>query len=140
MSMSPIIAVHATAAILAIATGPVALWARKGREQRPRLHRAFGYAWVTLMLIVAFSAIFIPVGVGPSFSGFGVIHLLVPAVLFGLFNAFRYLFNGNIAGHRKSMQSLYIGACLVAGGFTLLPGRYLGNLVFHQWLALVQAN
>ena len=137
MSMSPIIAVHATAAILAIATGPVALWARKGREQRPRLHRAFGYAWVTLMLIVAFSAIFIPVGVGPSFSGFGVIHLLVPAMLFGLFNAFRYLFNGNIAGHRKSMQSLYIGACLVAGGFTLLPGRYLGNLVFHQWLALV---
>ena len=137
MSMSPIIAVHATAAILAIATGPVALWARKGREQRPRLHRAFGYAWVTLMLIVAFSAIFIPAGVGPSLGGFGVIHLLVPAVLFGLFNAFRYLFNGNIAGHRKSMQGLYIGACLVAGGFTLLPGRYLGNLVFHQWLALV---
>ena len=137
MPLTPIIAVHATAAILAIATGPVALWARKGREQRPRLHRAFGYAWVTLMLIMVTSAIFIKAAVGPSWNGLGVIHLLIPAVMFGLFNAFRYLFKGNIAGHRKSMQGLYIGACIGAGAFTLLPGRYLGNLVFHQWLGLV---
>ena len=57
MPLTPIIAVHATAAILAIATGPIAHWARKGREQRPRPHRAFGYAWVTLMLIMVLSAI-----------------------------------------------------------------------------------
>ena len=137
MQLSPLIAVHATAAILAIATGPVALWARKGRLQRPKLHRAFGYAWVTLMLITAISAIFIKAGAGPSWNGFGIIHLLIPAVLFALFGAFRFLFKGNINGHRKSMQNLYIGACLVAGAFTLLPGRTLGNLVFHQWLGLV---
>ena len=135
--LSPIIAVHATAAILAIATGPVALWARKGRQQHPRVHRAFGYAWVTLMLVAAISAIFIKANAGPNWNGFGVIHLLIPVTLFGLFGAFWFLFRGNIAGHRKSMQNLYIGACLVAGAFTLLPGRYLGNLVFHQWLALV---
>ena len=40
-------------------TGPVALWARKGATQRPKLHRAFGYAWVTLMVVTAFSALFI---------------------------------------------------------------------------------
>ena len=137
MQLSPLIAVHATAAILAIATGPVALWARKGGLQRPKLHRAFGYAWVTLMLITAISAIFIKAGAGPSWNGFGIIHLLIPAVLFALFGAFRFLFKGNINGHRKSMQNLYIGACLVAGAFTLLPGRTLGNLVFHQWLGLV---
>ena len=137
MQLSPLIAVHATAAILAIATGPVALWARKGRLQRPKLHRAFGYAWVTLMLITAISAIFIKAGAGPSWNGFGIIHLLIPAVLFALFGAFRFLFKGNINGHRKSMQNLDIGACLVAGAFTLLPGRTLGNLVFHQWLGLV---
>ena len=137
MQLSPLIAVHATAAILAIVTGPVALWARKGRLQRPKLHRAFGYAWVTLMLITAISAIFIKAGAGPSWNGFGIIHLLIPAVLFALFGAFRFLFKGNINGHRKSMQNLYIGACLVAGAFTLLPGRTLGNLVFHQWLGLV---
>ena len=87
MQLSPLIAVHATAAILAIATGPVALWARKGRLQRPKLHRAFGYAWVTLMLITAISAIFIKAGAGPSWNGFGIIHLLIPAVLFALFGA-----------------------------------------------------
>ena len=135
--LSPIIAIHMTAAILAIATGPVALWARKGRTQYPRVHRAFGYAWVTLMLVAAISAIFIKANAGPNWNGFGVIHLLIPVTLFGLFGAFWFLFRGNIAGHRKSMQNLYIGACLVAGAFTLLPGRYLGNLVFHQWLALV---
>lgn len=137
MALTPIIAVHATAAILAIVTGPVALWARKGREQRPKLHRAFGYAWVTLMLITALSAIFITAEVGPSWNGFGIIHLLIPVTLFGLFGAFWFLFKGNINGHRKSMQNLYIGACLVAGVFTLQPGRYLGNLLFHQWLGLV---
>ncbi len=136
MSLTPIVAVHATAAILAIITGPVALWARKGREQRPKLHRAFGYAWVTLMLVTAVSAIFIKAGAGPSWNGFGIIHLLIPTTLFGLFGAFWFLFKGNINGHRKTMQRLYIGACVVAGSFTLLPGRYLGNLVFHQWLGL----
>ena len=137
MQLTPIIAVHATAAILAIVTGPVALWARKSREQRPKLHRAFGYAWVTLMLITAISAMFITVGPGPRLAGFGLIHLMVPVTLFGLFGAFWFLFKGNINGHRKTMQNLYIGACVVAGSFTLLPERYLGNLVFHQWLGLV---
>ena len=59
MQMNPVIAVHMTAALLAVATGPVALWARRGRTQRPRLHRAFGHAWVTLMLVTAISALFI---------------------------------------------------------------------------------
>ena len=137
MSLSPIIAIHMTAAILAIATGPVALWARKGREQRPRLHRAFGYAWVTLMLITAISAIFIKAGAGPNWNGFGFIHLLIPAVLLGLFGSFWRLFKGDIAGHRRTMQRLYFGASVAAGAFTLLPGRYLGNMVLHQWLGLM---
>ena len=40
MQMTPLIAVHMTAALAATATGPIALWARRGRTQRPRLHRA----------------------------------------------------------------------------------------------------
>lgn len=130
MSLTPVIAVHLTAAVAATALGPFALWARLGRAQHPRLHRAFGYAWVTLMLLTAISAIFISDPVIPNIRGFGPIHLLIPVVLAMLFVAFRYLAKGNIAGHRKTMQGLYIGACLVAGGFTLLPGRFLGQLVW----------
>ncbi|TWO69521.1 DUF2306 domain-containing protein [Caenimonas sedimenti] len=137
MQMTPVIAVHMTAALAAIVTGPIALWARRGRTARPKLHRAFGYAWVTLMLITAVSAIFIRDYSLPNIAGYTPIHLLVPVTLVGLFGAFWFLAKGNIDAHRKTMQRLYIGACIVAGGFTLLPQRYLGQLVFGQWLGLV---
>lgn len=129
MSMTPAIAIHLTAALGAVATGPVALWARRTREQRPRLHRAFGYAWVTLMVITAVSALFIHGGRLPNIEGFSPIHLLVPLTLFGLAGAFRMLATGNIRRHRQIMLMLYFGACVTAGVFTLLPDRYLGQLV-----------
>jgi len=132
MQLTPLIAIHMAAAIGAVVVGPVALWARKGRAQRPRLHRAFGYAWATLMLVTAVSAIFIRDFALPNLAGYTPIHLLVPVVLFGLFGAFWFLARGNVNGHRKVMQNLYIGACLVAGGFTLMPGRYLGELLRGQ--------
>jgi len=137
LQLTHTIAIHMSAAILAVAIGPVALWARKGTTQRPRLHRAFGYAWVTLMLVAAVSAIFIRDYRLPNIEGFTPIHLLIPVTLGTLFAAFWFLLRGNINGHRKSMQRLYIGACLVAGAFTLLPGRYLGQLVWDQWLGLI---
>lgn len=132
MELTPLIAVHMTAAIVATAIGPVALWARMGRTQRPRLHRAFGYAWVTLMVITAVSAIFIRDFTIPNIAGYTAIHLLVPFTLFGLLGAIVYMLRGDITHHRKTMQKVYIGACLVAGAFTLLPGRYLGRLLWTQ--------
>jgi uncharacterized membrane protein len=132
LSLSPVIAVHATAAIGALVTGPVALWARKGAKQRPKLHRAFGYAWVTLMVITAVSAIFIRDRSLPNLAGFTPIHILIPVTLFGLFGAFYYLALGNIARHRSIMQRLYVVACVLAGLFTLLPGRLIGRFVWTQ--------
>lgn len=132
MQLTPLIAIHMTAALGAVATGPVALWARKGREQRPRLHRAFGYAWTTLMFATAVSALFIRDFSLPNLAGYTPIHLLVPVTLASLFGAFWFLARGNVAGHRKTMQRLYIGGCLVAGVFTLLPGRFLGRLLWGQ--------
>jgi uncharacterized membrane protein len=137
MSLAPEIAIHVTAALGAVVTGPVALWARQGRQQRPKLHRAFGYAWVTLMVVTAISALFISGGRMPNIAGFSPIHLLVPVVFGVLTLSFWFLARGNIAGHRKTMQRLYIGACLIAGAFTLLPGRLLGELVWVQWLGLL---
>jgi uncharacterized membrane protein len=133
-TLTPLIAVHMTAALLAVATGPVALWARKGRLQRPRLHRAFGYAWVTLMLVTASSALFIRDFQLPNRSGYTPIHLLIGATAFYLFRAFRALARGDIATHRLTMQRLYLSACVVAGLFTLLPQRTLGRLVWGEWL------
>ena len=132
MQLTPLIAIHMSAAIGAVLIGPVALWARKGRAQRPRLHRAFGYAWVTLMIVTALSAIFIRDFALPNLAGYTPIHLLVPVTMLGLVGAFYALAKGNIVRHRQAMVSLYIGACVVAGGFSLLPGRLLGNLLWGQ--------
>ena len=137
MSLAPEIAVHVTAAIGAVVTGPIALWARKGRQQRPRLHRAFGHAWVILMLATAVSALFVRGGRLPNVAGFSPIHLLIPVVLGMLALSFWFLAKGNITGHKRTMQRLYIGACLVAGGFTLLPGRLLGELLWVDTLGLL---
>ena len=137
MQLTPLIAVHMSAALGAIAVGPVALLARQGAQQHPKLHRAFGYAWVTLMVVTAVSALFLRDWSLPNIAGFTPIHILVPVVLFGLFGAFWMLAHGNVRGHRKTMQGLYFGACIVAGAFTLLPNRYLGQLVLGQWLGLV---
>lgn len=130
-TLTPLIAIHASAAIAATVIGPFALWARLGLRQRPRLHRALGYAWVTLMVMTAVSAVFISDPVFPRWTlgslGFSFIHLLIPVVLFGLFGAFWFLFRGNVAGHRKTMVNLYLGSCVIAGVFTLLPERLLGH-------------
>lgn len=132
MQLTPVIAIHLTAALAATAIGPIALWARKGATQRPRLHRAAGYAWVTLMVATALSAIFISGGNGPRWGSFGLIHLLIPVTLGMLGLSFYYLARRNIAGHRSVMQRIYIGACVVAGAFTLLPGRFLGHSLWTQ--------
>ena len=132
MQLTPVIAIHAAAALAAIAIGPVALWARKGATQRPRLHRAAGYAWVTLMVATAISALFITGGGGPRWGSFGLIHLLIPVTLGMLVLSFVYLARRNIAGHRKAMQRVYFGACVVAGAFTLLPDRLLGHSLWTQ--------
>jgi len=133
MQLTPVIAVHMTAALGALVLGPVALWARLGRQQHPRLHRAFGFAWVTLMVATAVSAMFIRDPHLPNIAGYSPIHLLVPATLAALFGAFYALYRGNVRAHRKYMQYLYLGACVGAGVFTLLPGRYLGQ---QLWGAL----
>ena len=136
-SLPPIIAVHLSLALSAVAIGPWVLWARMGATLRPQLHRALGYAWVTCMLGAALTGLFIRDFRLPNLWGYTPIHLLIPLTLVGLYRAFRYLAQGNITGHRKSMQWLYFNACIVAGAFTLLPGRYLGNLLWSELLGWV---
>ena len=137
MQMSPLIAVHMSAALGAVILGPVAIWARKGAVLRPRIHRAFGYGFVTLMLAASTSGLFIRDYQLPNLAGYTPIHLLIPVTLLGLWNGFHALYRGNIARHRRGMVLLYLGACVTAGAFTLLPNRYLGQLIWGQWFGLL---
>lgn len=134
MHLTPLIASHMAAAVGAFALGPIVLWTRLGKRIRPWLHRALGYAWTTLLLIAAVSSIFIRDFNLPNIRGYTPIHLLILVTFCSLFFAFRALAKRDYETHRKVMQNLYLGACVVAGGFTLLPSRYLGQLIWHEWL------
>ena len=140
MQMTPVIAIHLSAALAATALGPIAIWARLRRSVHPRLHRAVGYAWVTLMLATALSAAFIRSTTIINLNGYTPIHLLIPVVFGMLFAAFVALARGNIKLHRRLMVGVYIGGCVVAGAFTLLPNRYLGQLVWGEWLGLLDPS
>ncbi len=128
-SLSPQIIIHLAAALAATVIGPLALMAR-WRTQRPKLHRAFGYAWVTLMLITALSALFIHSHF-PMWGRFSWIHLLIPVTLIGLFGAFWFLAKGNVRAHKFTMLSLYTSACLITGALTFLPDRFLGQFIWR---------
>jgi uncharacterized membrane protein len=136
-SLTPVIAIHLTAMLAALLLGPFALWARLGGLQRPRLHRAAGYAWVTMMMLASLSALFIRDYRLPNIAGYTAIHLLIAPTLVSLVLAFVFLARGQIQAHKRTMQWLYVSACLITGIFTLLPGRFLGQLVWHDWLKLI---
>jgi uncharacterized membrane protein len=125
--------VHLFVALGALALGPVALTARKGTP----VHRAAGYTWVLLMLAAAVSSLFIHGGRLPNLAGFSPIHLLSVYTLVMLTIAMVAIFQRRISAHRRAMKGLYLGACLGAGAFALLPGRFLGDLVWHHTLGLL---
>ncbi len=129
-TLTPLLAVHVTAALSAVVLGPFALWARLGTTQRPKLHRAFGYAWVTMMVLAASTALFLRSTIPFQWHGFSPIHLLIPVTFSSIFGAFRYLAKGNVQIHKRIMQNTYFWACLFTGAMTLLPGRLMNHWVF----------
>jgi uncharacterized membrane protein len=133
MPMSPVIMVHVVFAIGALVLGPFALLARKGS----RLHRLAGYAWVTLMLLTAASSLFIRDFRLPNIAGYTPIHLVTLLTFAGIAAGVTFIVRRKVAAHRRVMRRLYFGACIGAGLFALLPGRILGQMLWHQALGIV---
>jgi uncharacterized membrane protein len=129
----PLVFFHMLCALCALALGIVILTRRKGTGS----HRALGWTWVLLMASVALTSAFIRDYRLPNLMGYTPIHLLtvLTAVLLPL--AVWHARRGNVAAHRKSMKSLYAGGCVVAGMFTLVPGRFLGDLLWKQALGVL---
>tara|TARA_B100000161_G_C33375993_1_gene335625 strand:+ start:160 stop:585 length:426 start_codon:yes stop_codon:yes gene_type:complete len=94
-------------------------------------HRLLGKIYMTLMLITALTSMFIPAAVGPQFLGhFGWIHLLSILVIVSVPKAYLAAKRHDVTGHKFAMIGVYIGGILVAGLFTLAPGRYIHQLIF----------
>jgi uncharacterized membrane protein len=95
------------------------------------LHRAIGYTYLALMTVTAITTLFIHQLMPSSpFFGLSPLHLLIPLTLFGVYGALHGARTHNVTEHKIAMISLYVGAILIAGSFTLLPGRIMHAVVF----------
>ncbi len=113
---------HLAAALSAVVLGIVMLVRRKGTIS----HKALGRAWVGLMLTVAISSLWIP-----RFLHLTWIHLFTLLALVAIPLAIYRIRSGDVKGHARAMKGLFIGGLVVAGLFTLIPGRLLGDLLWH---------
>ena len=94
-------------------------------------HRLLGRIYIALMLTTAVISLFIPAAVGPQFiAHFGAIHLLSFVVFYCVPSAYFAAPAHNIRAHKAAMIGAYFGGILVAGAFTLAPGRFLNKLLF----------
>lgn len=130
------IQIHTAAAILAFFLGGLILFRRKG----DRLHLLGGRLWVALMLMVAATSLLIhTIGLIGIWSP---IHLISVAT-FGLLARGVWLARAKrISEHRQMMQQTYMGALIVAGGFTFWPGRIMHAVFFegpHPWIGVAVA-
>ena len=125
-----IIYVHSVLALLAIPLGLYIIITKKGTKS----HKMLGRIWVTVLLIVSLTAIFIQTIKPGQFS---LIHLLVPytigSLIYSIWNIRRFKktkIQRYKITHMRSMIGVYIGALLIAGAFTLMPGRFFNEIIF----------
>jgi uncharacterized membrane protein len=124
LNASPVIQIHAFAAMGAFALGVVQLAAPKGTIP----HRTVGWTWVALMLTVAVSSFWI---YGIRMIGpFSAIHLLSISILVTVPLAVLAARRHHVTTHRKAMTFIFIGALVIAGFFTFMPGRIMYRVAF----------
>ncbi len=121
--MSLTVKIHVCAALFALVLGGLQFVLPKGRM----LHMVMGSVWVLSMLVVAGSAFFIRDLFNGSFSP---IHLFIIVTIVGLYRGLMPLIRGNRKAHGASMRGTYIGALLVSGALSFLPGRIMLPLLF----------
>jgi uncharacterized membrane protein len=126
LDASPIIQLHAYAAVLAFFLGGVVLFRRKGDTP----HKKLGLTWVGLMVTVCLTSFFI--WELRVFGLFSPIHLLSVLTLYALWQAVRYARQRKIKAHMRMMQLLYLAALVITGWFTFMPGRTMNRVVFGQ--------
>ena len=115
--------VHVLAALSAFFVGLLILLAPKGFG----LHRTLGWTWVTAMAVTAISSFLLT---GMFENAYSPIHALSAWTLIGLPFGVAAARRKDIQKHRQQMTGMFVGAMVVAGLFTFLPGRLMWQLFF----------
>ena len=118
---------HLATVVPCIILGAALIFMAKGTSWHYRLGRWY----MILMLVTAVITLFMPADVGPQlFNHFGWIHLFSFLTIYTVPTAYSAIKKGKVKVHQRKMILLYFGAIIIAGGFTLTPGRYLYGLFF----------
>ena len=127
--MSPIY-IHALFALIAVPVGLYILLTKKGTQK----HKLTGRIWTLFLLIVSFTALFIQ-AINPG--EYSLIHLLIPwtigSLIYSIWSIRKFQktkLQKYKKAHMYSMIGVYVGALLVAGVFTLMPGRLFYEILF----------
>ncbi|EAQ99244.2 DUF2306 domain-containing protein [Congregibacter litoralis] len=127
MNYTTIVFTHLITVCAAFLLGTTMLVLKKGTP----LHRMLGRSYLLLMLFTAGTALALPAQLGPTVLGhFGPIHLLCIVVAYSVPKGWLAARRGDWQTHRKVMVRLYVLALVVAGLFTLAPGRLIHSWVF----------
>lgn len=96
-------------------------------------HRAAGRVFAALMAITAGTTVFITshFGFAPTAGPLRMspIRLFIPLTAHGLWSGIRAIRVGQVERHRAIMRRLFFGSIVIAGLFTLLPGRRLRSFL-----------
>ena len=125
-----LIITHTAFALAAVPVGVYIFLNKKGTAR----HKLVGRFWVVLLTIVSMSAIPIQ-SINPG--QYSLIHLFIPftigSLIYSIWSIKRFKVTRQQTyryAHMRSMIGVYVGALLIAGAFTLLPGRFLNGIVF----------
>ena len=130
MSFEPLLAatqpipIHAFAAMAAFVLGIVQLAAPKGTLP----HRTIGWIWVGLMATIAVSSFWISdIRLWGAWSPIHLLSIYTLVLLpIGVLHARRH----RVQNHKWTMIGIFSGALVIAGAFTLVPGRIMHEVVF----------
>jgi uncharacterized membrane protein len=124
LNAAPVIQVHAFAAIAAFALGIIQLSAPKGTLP----HRTLGWVWVALMLVISASSFLIHgIRMWGPWSPIHILSVTTPIMLaIAVLAARRH----RVRAHKITMISIFAGALMLAGLFTLVPGRIMHTVLF----------
>jgi uncharacterized membrane protein len=124
LSAPAVIQFHAAFAFAAIGLGVTQFLAPKGTFS----HRTLGWAWASLMILVAGTSLFIhTIRTWGLWSPIHLLSLFTLAVVpWAVMRARRH----DIPRHRQAMIWIFTLALVVTGLFTLAPGRIMNEVVF----------
>jgi len=110
------IQLHVAAALGALVIGSALLLGVKGRA----FHKAAGWTWVVCMMTVAIGSFWIR-----TTGHLSYIHILSGGVAITVPLAIVAVKRGDLKSHRAGMTRNFLGGLIIAGAFTVVPGRLM---------------